>query len=179
MPRNEISLVIIIPTLRVYICRAHKKRHKSRGWQTKRLSPCYWKTIVRDAIRPSSTSVISFEYFIRAVANTYISRVEERKGGEFPFALSLSLSPWFSRFERGLWIFGEDRWRWRTTCLSSLRFLNCRSLPLMRECNVFARSVYDDKIVDMKWWNGMIETRERERGRVIDVAKNNRPRGKL
>lgn len=83
--RNEISLVIIIPTLRVYICRAHKKRHKSRGWQTKRLSPYYWETIVRNRATPSYTlfrSNISCYYLYFAMVCTRLRAQSREKEGE-------------------------------------------------------------------------------------------------
>lgn len=123
--RNEISLVIIIPALRVYICRAHKKRHKSRGWQTKRLSPYYWETIVRNRATPSYFVRISraITYISRWFVRVSVHRVEKKRGKGRGISVG-SRAILSERDSRGLWIFGEDRWRCRTTCLSFLRFPN-------------------------------------------------------
>lgn len=146
--RNEISLVIIIPTLRVYICRAHKKRHKSRGWQTKRLSPYYWETIVRNRATPSYTlfrSNISCYYLYFAMVCTRLRAQSREKEGERRGISVGSRAILSERDSRGLWIFGEDRWRCRTTCLSFLRFPNSSfsfSFSLLMRgswCNVFAK----------------------------------------
>lgn len=93
-------------------------------------------------------------YFVRiSRAITYISRwfvrvsvhrVEKKRGKGRGISVG-SRAILSERDSRGLWIFGEDRWRCRTTCLSFLRFPNSSfsfSFSLLMRgswCNVFAK----------------------------------------
>lgn len=82
--KNEISPVIIIPTLRVYIWRAHKKRHKSRGIQTKRLFPVLLKDNRQersDALLFRSNISCYYLYFaIRVSTCLYVEQSREKEG---------------------------------------------------------------------------------------------------
>lgn len=80
---------------------------------------------------PSSTLFRSnISCVFRAIPNTCISRwftasfyvspcTQSRKRGGKGRRISVGSRVILSE-SRGLWIFGEDRWRWRTTCLSFL-----------------------------------------------------------
>lgn len=156
--KNEISPVIIIPTLRVYIWRAHKKRHKSRGWQTKRLFPVLLKDNRQersDALLFRSNISCYYLYFaIRVSTCLYVEQSREKEGergisvGSRVILLRVE-SREVSEFS-GKTDGGDEQLVWAFSASWTPRF---RLLMRASWCNVFAR---------IKFW--MMKCNDRDEG---------------